>query len=78
MTPAQRNVYRVIKEWWAIYHFGPTYDDIRFCLMQESKSSVWKTVNRLVKKGYLKRTPGMSRSIVLTKKKLDDGSEAVR
>jgi SOS-response transcriptional repressor LexA len=74
MTPAQKNVYRVIKEWWDIYKFGPTYDDIRFCLMHESKSSVWKTVNRLVKKGYLKRTPGMSRSITVTKKNPDDGT----
>jgi SOS-response transcriptional repressor LexA len=74
MTPAQKNVYRVIKEWWDIYKFGPTYDDIRFCLMHESKSSVWKTVNRLVKKGYLKRTPGMSRSITVTRKNPDDGT----
>lgn len=67
MTPIQRNVYIAVREWWSLYHFGPTYEDIRFCLMYETRSAVWKTVQRLKKKGYLKTVPGMSRSICLTK-----------
>ena len=63
MTPAQRDVYRVVVEWWKQYHFGPTYDDIRFVLRLGSKAAVWKTVQRLVKKGVVKREKRMARSI---------------
>jgi SOS-response transcriptional repressor LexA len=55
-----------------LYHFGPSYDDIRFVLLQDSKSNVHRLVKSLCKQGYLKRTPGKSRSVRVIRKK--DGS----
>ena len=40
MAPIQRNVYIAVREWWSLYHFGPTYEDIRFCLMYETAELV--------------------------------------
>ncbi|NBS40778.1 MAG: hypothetical protein EBS73_16315 [Betaproteobacteria bacterium] len=72
MTKAEAKVYLAVKTWWELYHFSPTYDDIRFVLLQESKSNVHRLVVSLCKQGYLKRIPGKSRSIKVVKKK--DGS----
>jgi len=69
MTKAEAKVLLAVKTWWELYHFSPTYDDIRFVLLQESKSNVHRLVNSLCKQGYLKRIPGKSRSIKVIKKK---------
>jgi SOS-response transcriptional repressor LexA len=66
MTKAEAKVLLAVKTWWELY------DDIRFVLLQDSKSNVHRLVKSLCKQGYLKRTPGKSRSVRVVRKK--DGS----
>jgi SOS-response transcriptional repressor LexA len=69
MTKAEAKVLLAVKTWWELYHFGPSYDDIRFVLLQDSKSNVHRLVKSLCKQGYLKRTPGKSRSVRVVRRK---------
>ena len=70
MTQAEAKVLLAVKTWWELYHFGPSYDDIRFVLLQDSKSNVHRLVKSLCKQGYWKKTPGKPRSVRVVRKKI--------
>lgn len=63
MTPAQKEVFIVIDEWWKARGYGPS---IREICMVRKKTGIGNTkeiIDRLVKLGVLKRLKGTTRSV---------------
>lgn len=63
MSPAQREVFLIVDEWWKRYGYSPSIRDIAY---QRGKSGLGNTlgiVDRLVAKGVLKKLRGSGRSI---------------
>jgi DNA-binding MarR family transcriptional regulator len=63
MTPAQKEVFLVIDEWWKEYGYGPSIRDI--CRLR-GKTGLGNTVaiiDRLIRAGVLKRVRNSDRSV---------------
>jgi len=63
MTPAQKEVFLIVDEWWKKYGFSPSLRDIA---KQRGKMGLGNTseiVDRLVKVGALKKLKNSGRSI---------------
>ena len=63
MTPAQKEVFLIVDEWWKKYGFSPSLRDIA---KQRGKMGLGNTseiVDRLVKVGALKKLKNKGRSI---------------
>ena len=69
MTPAEEEVLIAVKTWWELYHRSPSYNDLRFILLQNTKSNVHRLVASLCKKGYLKKKKLKNRSIEVVRRK---------
>jgi SOS-response transcriptional repressor LexA len=63
MTPAQREIYLVIDEWWKKFGFGPSVDDVMFVTGQKGRGNVSRKMWALVDLGICKGTPKKSRTI---------------
>lgn len=63
MTPAQKEVYLVIDEWWKRFGFAPSVDDVMQVLGAKGRGNVARKMWRLVELGYCKGQPGKARSI---------------
>ena len=63
MTPAQREVFLFIDEYWLQYGFGPSIRDICEFRNNPGLGSTAKIIDRLVRLGVLKRVKGMGRSV---------------
>lgn len=63
MTPAQKEIFVVIDEWWKKFGFGPTIDDVMRLTGEKSRSNVCRKMKRLVAMGYCRATPRRARSI---------------
>jgi SOS-response transcriptional repressor LexA len=63
MTPNQRNVYLVIDEWWKMFGFGPSIDDIMRNTGDKGRGNVARICQCLVDIGVCKRVKGRARSI---------------
>ena len=63
MSPAQREVFIVIDEWWKKYGFSPTIRDIAYVRGKMGMGSTVKIVERLVKLGVVKKMDGVGRTI---------------
>ena len=63
MSPAQREVFLVVDEWWKKYGFAPTLRDIAYVRGKMGLGNTKKIVDRLVKIGAVKRVEGMGRSV---------------
>ena len=63
MTPAQKEVFLIIDEWWKNYGFGPTVEDIMRFTGDTSRATVHGKMQRLVKLGICKHVPRRARSI---------------
>lgn len=63
MTPAQREVYLVIDEWWKRYGFGPSIDDVMYTLGVTGRGNIARKMRTLVALGICKQTPRRARSI---------------
>jgi SOS-response transcriptional repressor LexA len=63
MTPKQRNVYLVIDEWWKMFGFGPSIDDIMRNTGDKGRGNVARICQCLVDIGVCKRVKGRARSI---------------
>jgi SOS-response transcriptional repressor LexA len=63
MTPAQREVFLFIDEYWLQYGFGPSIRDICEFRNKPGLGSTAKIIDRLVRLGVLKRVKGMGRSV---------------
>ena len=63
MTPAQREVFLCIDEWWKKYGFGPSIRDICNVRGKSGMGNTSDIINRLVKIGVLKKVKGAGRSV---------------
>jgi SOS-response transcriptional repressor LexA len=63
MTPAQREVFLCIDEWWKKYGFGPSIRDICDVRGKTGMGNTSDIINRLVKLGVLKKVKGAGRSV---------------
>ena len=63
MTPAQREVFLFIDEYWLQYGFGPSIRDICEFRNKPGLGNTAKIIDRLVRLGVLKRVKGMGRSV---------------
>jgi hypothetical protein len=63
MSPAQKEVFLVIDEWWRRYGFSPTIRDIAYVRGKMGMGGTLKIVNRLVELGVIKKMDGVGRTI---------------
>lgn len=63
MTPAQRDLYLVIDEWWKKFGYGPSVDDLMTVLNVKGRGNVHRKMKRLVALGYCKYIKGAARTI---------------
>jgi sulfur relay (sulfurtransferase) DsrC/TusE family protein len=63
MTPAQREVFLVVDEWWKMYGFGPSIRDICKLRGKGGMGNTSEIIDRLVKLGVLKKLRGAGRSV---------------
>jgi len=63
MTPAQKEVFLVIDEWWKRFGFAPSVDDVMEVLGVKGRGNVARKMRRLVELGVCKGLPGKARSI---------------
>jgi SOS-response transcriptional repressor LexA len=63
MTPAQKEVFIVIDEWWKKYGFGPSIRDICTVRQKNGMGNTKEIIDRLVRLGVLKRLKGSGRSV---------------
>ena len=63
MTPAQKEVFLVIDEFWKKFGYSPSINDIAYVRGKMGIGNTHKIVNRLVELGAVKKVKGMARSI---------------
>ena len=63
MTPAQKEVFLCIDEWWKKYGFGPSIRDICNVRGKAGMGITAEIINRLIKIGVLKKVKGAGRSV---------------
>ena len=63
MSPAQREVFLVVDEWWKKYGFAPTLRDIADVRGKMGLGNTKKIVDRLIELGALKKLDGKRRSL---------------
>jgi len=63
MSPAQKEVFLVIDEWWKKYGYSPTIREIAYVRGKMGLGSTQKIVDRLVKLGVIKKLDRAGRSI---------------
>ena len=63
MTPAQKEVFLIVDEWWRKWGFGPSIRDICEIRGKGGMGNTHEIIKRLVKLGVLKKVTGGSRSV---------------
>ena len=63
MSPAQKEVFLVIDEWWKKYGYSPTLRDIAYVRGKMGIGNTKKIVDRLVELGVIKKMDGVGRTI---------------
>ena len=63
MSPAQREVFLVIDEWWKKYGHSPSVRDIAYVRGKMGLGNTQKIVNRLVLLGIIKKIDKLGRTI---------------
>ena len=63
MSPAQKEVFLVIDEWWKKYGYSPTLRDIAYVRGKMGIGNTKKIVDRLVLLGVIKKLDGVGRTI---------------
>ena len=63
MTPAQKEVFLVIDEWWKKYGFSPSIDDIMMVLGARGRGNIHRICNRLVEMGAVRQQKGKQRTL---------------
>ena len=56
-------LFRSIDEWWKMYGFGPSIDDVMRVTGEKSRSNVARKMKKLVELGVCKGVPRRARSI---------------
>jgi len=63
MTPALKQTYMVIDEWWKKYGYAPTIDEIMFITGEKGRGNVSRKINMLIKLKICKGIPGRARTV---------------
>lgn len=63
MTPAQKEIFLVIDEWWKLYGYGPTIDDVMRLTGETGRGNVARKMKALIAIGICKGVKGRARSI---------------
>jgi SOS-response transcriptional repressor LexA len=63
MTPAQKEIYLVIEQWWAKFGYGPTIDDVMFITGEKGRGNVARKMRTLIDIGICKGNTRRGRSI---------------
>ena len=63
MTPAQKEIFLIVDEFWRNYGFGPTIDDIMRLTGEKGRGNVARKMSILIERGVCKGVKGRSRSI---------------
>lgn len=63
VTPAQKETFMIIDEFWRKYGYGPTIDDIMYLTGEKSRGNVQRKMWRLVELGLCKGVKNRARSI---------------
>ena len=63
MSPAQKEVFMAIDEWWKRYGFSPTLRDIAYVRGKMGIGNTKKIVDKLVLLGVIKKIDGTGRTI---------------
>ena len=63
MTPAQRDVYVVIDEWWKKFGFGPSIEEVMMVTGSKGRGNTARKMWKLVELGICKGIPRRARTI---------------
>ncbi len=63
MTPAQKEIFLVIDEFWKKFGFAPSIDDVMYITGEKGRGNVSRKMWRLVDLGICKGIKGKMRSI---------------
>jgi SOS-response transcriptional repressor LexA len=63
MTPAQKQIFLIIDEFWNRYGFGPTVDDIVRLTGAKGRGNIARKMHILIELGVCKGVKGRARSI---------------
>jgi SOS-response transcriptional repressor LexA len=63
MTPAQKEIFLVIDEYWKKFGFGPSIDDIMYMTGEKGRGNVQRKMWALVNLGVCKGSKNKARSI---------------
>lgn len=72
MTKNQSIVYKVIDEWWKLYGFAPSIDEVMEMTDSRGRGYTHRLMKQLCDLGYCKRLPNRARSIKPTYLRLKD------
>jgi len=63
MTPKQAIVYKIIDEWWRMYGFAPSIDDVMKHTGDRGRANIHRIYKLLCEHGHCRMTPRKARSI---------------
>lgn len=63
MSPAQKEVFLIIDEWWKKYGYSPSVRDIAYVRGKMGLGNTQKIINRLVLLGVIKKIDKLGRTI---------------
>jgi SOS-response transcriptional repressor LexA len=63
MTPKQAIVYKIIDEWWRMYGFAPSIDDVMKHTGDRGRANIHRIYKLLCAHGHCRMTPRKARSI---------------
>ena len=63
MSPAQKETFLIIDEYWQTFGFGPTIDDIMKMTGEKGRGNVARKMRTLIEIGVCKGIAGRARSI---------------
>jgi len=63
VTPAQKEIFLVIDEFWKKYGFAPSIEDVMYITGEKGRGNVSRKMWRLVELGICKGIKGKTRSI---------------
>ena len=63
MTPAQKEIFLVIDEWWKRFGYGPTVKEVMMMTGAKGEGNVHRKMRALVDLGVCKGLPNRARSI---------------
>lgn len=63
MTPAQKEIFLIVDEYWKNFGFGPTIDDIMRLTGEKGRGNVARKMRTLIEIGVCKGVTGKARSI---------------